>query len=109
MHRHLGFGFLESVYQSALARELTGRGLNIAQQLQLEVLYKREPVGVFFADLVVEDNVICELKSVRAFTAEHEAQLLHYLRSTRIPVGLLLNFGARSLQVKRMIFSKNPR
>ena len=66
--------------------------------------YKGETIGVYFADILVNDSVICEIKAVRQLLPEHEAQLLHYLKATGIRVGLLLNFGASSVQVKRMVF-----
>ena len=110
VHRELGQGFLEKVYATALAQELTAKGLRIEVEAPVDVLYKGKPVGFYFADLLVEGCVICELKAVRSLIAEHEAQLIHYLKATGISVGLLLNFGSPSVQVKRMVFTQkeNP-
>jgi GxxExxY protein len=104
VHKHLGHGFLESVYVNALMLELAACGLQAVAQAPLEVTYKGTIVGMYFADIVVEGNVICELKAVRTLAPEHEAQLLNYLKGTGIKVGLLLNFGATGVQVKRMVF-----
>jgi GxxExxY protein len=104
VHRELGAGFLEKVYEAALLRELTARSVPAAQQAQIEVPYKGHTVGVYFADLLVDGRVICEIKAVAALSAEHEAQLLNYLRATGIKVGLLLNFGRPKLQIKRLVF-----
>jgi len=73
-------------------------------QAEIAVRYKGQPVGAYYADLVVDGTVLCEIKAARALVSEHEAQLLNYLKATGIKVGLLLNFGARRLQVKRMVF-----
>ncbi len=104
MHRELGPGFLEKVYETALVRELSSRGVSTRPQVEIAVGYKGQPVGLYFADLLVDDAVLCEIKAVRTLAPEHEAQLLHYLKATGIKVGLLLNFGSRSLQVKRRVF-----
>jgi len=104
VHRELGHGFLEKVYETALIRELASRGLRACSQAEIAVHYKGEPVGVYYADLLVDDRVICEIKAISDLTAAHEAQLLHYLKATGTKVGLLLNFGCRRLQVKRMVF-----
>lgn len=103
VHRELGAGFLEKVYEVALARELEDRGIPVRQQAEIAVSYKKRPVGVYFADVLVEDAVLCEIKAVGSLTPEHEAQVLHYLKATGIMVGLLLNFGADRVQVKRFI------
>ena len=73
-------------------------------QAEIAVSYKGRPVGAYFADLLVGDQVICEIKAVDKLSSPHEAQLLHYLKANGIKVGLLLNFGARRLEVKRMVF-----
>jgi GxxExxY protein len=104
VHRELGPGFLEKVYEIALLRELGHRGVRAASQAEIEVQYKGQSVGVYYADILVDDTVICEIKAVDAISPAHEAQLLHYLKATGIKVGLLLNFGSRRLQVKRMVF-----
>jgi GxxExxY protein len=106
VHGELGPGFLEKVYETALVRELASRGLRARPQTEIAVHYKGQPVGVYYADVLVEDRVICEIKAISDLTAAHEAQLLHYLKATGIKVGLLLNFGSQRVQVKRLVRSK---
>ena len=100
----LGSGFLESVYQKATLRALRQIGLHVAAQVPLEVIFRNEVVGEFFADILVEAKVILELKAVRALLPEHEAQLMNYLRATGIRVGLLVNYGKPRLEWKRIVF-----
>ncbi len=97
----LGHGFLESVYQKALAMALEQEGLRVAQQVPLKVSFRGEIVGEFLADIVVEDTVILELKAVSALASEHSAQLINYLKASGQDVGLLVNFGRPSIEVKR--------
>lgn len=104
VHSILGFGFLEQVYQNALNKELKRRGLQCEAQKQLKVYYKNEVVGNYVADIVVNDQVILELKAVSALRPEHEWQLVNYLKATGLKVGLLLNFGL-SGEVKRKILT----
>lgn len=106
VHRQLGPGFLEKVYETALARELATRGLDVTPQAEITVRYKGESVGVYYADLLVEGTVICEIKATEKLTPAHEAQLLHYLKATGIEVGLLLNFGSGRVRVKRFARTK---
>ena len=101
VHRELGPGFLEKVYEAALAQELTNRGVPVRCQAEIRVRYKGQEVGVYYADVLVDDNVVCEIKAVESLSSAHEAQLLHYLKATSIKVGLLLNFGSQRVQVKR--------
>jgi len=96
VYHRLGYGFLEKVYENALVSELRRMGLKVEQQVKINVFYEGEIVGEYFADLVVEDVVIVELKASRSLLNEHEAQLLNYLRATRYEVGLLLNFGPKA-------------
>jgi GxxExxY protein len=103
VHRELGGGFLESVYENALAIELRCRGLRVGVQDSIAVRYKGELVGSFIADLVVNEAVLCEIKAVESLHDAHAAQLLNYLKATGTQVGLLLNFGPRRVRVKRMI------
>ena len=103
VHKVLGPGFLESVYETALAHELDLRGIGYRRQPDVPVIYKGTLAGEFRADLLVDDKVIIELKAVKQLTDIHEAQLLNYLKATDHRVGLLLNFGARSLEHKRRI------
>jgi GxxExxY protein len=104
VHKELGSGFLDKVYENALVRELTRRDVRVQPQAEIEVRYKGESVGVYYADLLVENAVICELKAAEAIINAHQAQLLHYLKATGIKVGLLLNFGPKRVEVKRMVF-----
>jgi len=96
VYNELGYGFLESVYESALTIVLERSRLRVRRQAELLVWFQRQQVGEFRADLLVEDRVIVELKAVRALEASHLAQLLNALRATDIEVGLLLNFGTKS-------------
>lgn len=104
VHRTLGRGFLEKVYETALLHELKLRRVEAVTQAEITVSYKGSLVGYYYADLLVGGVVLCEIKAGRALVAEHEAQLLNYLKSTGTKVGLLLNFGTDRLQVKRMVF-----
>lgn len=93
VHGTLGAGFLEKIYENAMLIELQEKGLHVIQQSPVQVLYKGKLVGEYFADFVVEDKVIVELKAVCSITDSHEAQLINYLKATKMQVGLLLNFG----------------
>lgn len=101
VYRRLGYGFLEKVYENAMALELRRIGLKVVQQQPIPVYYGPDVVGEYFADLVVEDKVIVELKAARALADEHEAQLLNYLRATPYEVGLLLNFGPKPQFIRK--------
>ena len=103
VHRTLGPGFLESVYEEALAHELALRGIPFERQKRLPVQYKGQLVGEYVADLIVDDEIILELKAVSKITAAHEAQAHHYLAATGLHLAILLNFGAASLQQKRIV------
>ena len=91
----LGYGFLEKVYENAFVIALTTLGLKVEQQVKIAVYFQGQIVGEYFADLLVEDKVIVELKAVSRLLMEHEVQLLNYLRATQYEVGLLLNFGPK--------------
>ncbi|WP_337866930.1 GxxExxY protein [Ignavibacterium sp.] len=103
VYNTLGFGFLEKVYENALMIELKSMGLNCVKQKPISVYFKENCVGEYFADIIVEDCIILELKAAEGIIEEHEAQLLNYLKATEIEVGLLLNFGKKP-QIKRQIF-----
>jgi len=103
VYNTLGFGFLEKVYQNAMMIELELLHLNCEKQKQLDVYYKNKKVGEYFADIIVNQKVIIELKAAESIIPEHQAQLLNYLKATQIEVGLLLNFG-KTPQIKREIF-----
>ena len=102
----LGPGFLEKVYENALAVELGQTGLQVAQQHRIEVRYKNVLVGDFVADLLVEGCVIVEIKAVRNVADEHIAQILGYLRSARKETGLLVNFGAPRFFIKKFLMTE---
>jgi GxxExxY protein len=108
VHRQLRPGFLEPVYQEALGIELAARGIPSVPQFELPVYYKGQKLSCFYkADFVCYDSVILELKALKAITGVEEAQLLNYLKATRLERGRLFNFGTPSLQVKRFIFSNS--
>ena len=106
VYNTLGYGFLEKVYERALAIELRDRGLRVACQKPVKVFYQGQLVGDYVADLVVEDSVIVELKATETLHPAHEAQLVNYLRATEIEVGLLLNFGSKP-QFSRKLFTND--
>ncbi len=99
----MGFGFLESVYEKCLALELNNSGLQVETQKPITVFYEGEIVGEFFSDILVNDIVILELKSVRKITNAHEVQLVNYLVATGKEIGLLINFGEQKVEVKRKL------
>ena len=99
----LGNGFLEKVYQNALSYELTNSGLNVKQQYPLEVFYEDKVVGEYFADLLVENKIILELKAIKALDDIHLAQILNYLKACDMNFGLLINFGTPRVEIKRVV------
>ena len=103
VYNELGYGFLEKVYENAFMIELKSLRLNCEKQKPISVSFKGHNVGEYFADIIVENKVIIELKAAEGIIEEHEAQLLNYLRATEIEVGLLFNFGKKP-QFKRQIF-----
>jgi GxxExxY protein len=104
VHNRLGQGFQEKVYENALVEELRTNGLRVEQQKPLMVMYGGKPVGDFIADLLIEGNVLVELKANKTIDRSHENQLLNYLKSSGIEVRLLINFG-ESVQIRRKIFT----
>ncbi|MGA8836183.1 MAG: GxxExxY protein [Candidatus Sulfotelmatobacter sp.] len=115
VYNELGHGFLESTYAEALVVALQESGLRAAREVPVPVWFRGRKVGQYYADLIVEDVVLLELKAARTLESAHEAQLLHYLRATEVEVGLLLNFGLRP-QFRRLLFDnerkrirENPR
>ena len=102
------YGFLEKVYENALALELRNVGLKIEQQQPILVYYEAQVVGEYFADIVVNETIIVELKATRQIMREHEAQLLNYLKATRFEVGLLLNFGPKA-EYKRKVYDNTTK
>ena len=105
VNRLLGPGFLEKVYENALLIELKRRGLKAESQVPITVFYKEIAVGEYVADILVEDKVIIELKTVEKLDKVHEAQLLNYLKATGIRVGLLVNFKHPRAEIKRMVLN----
>jgi GxxExxY protein len=98
----LGVGFLEKIYENALAYELREAGVAIRQQHDIAVYYRGSVIGAYTADLLVDDLVLVELKAVRALDEIHAAQCLNYLKATRLPLCLLLNFGHARVQIQRL-------
>ncbi|MDW7682001.1 MAG: GxxExxY protein [bacterium] len=103
VYNTLGFGFLESVYENALAIELRKTGFTVEKQKPIKVFYEGIVVGNFKADIIVNDLIIIELKSVESIVKEFEVQLVNYLTATVKPVGLLLNFAPHKVEVKRKV------
>ncbi len=103
VYNRMGFGFLESVYEKCMLIELRKAGLNAESQKAITVYYENEIVGEFVSDIIVNDTIILELKSVRRIIKAHEVQVVNCLVATGKPVGLILNFGERKVEVKRKI------
>lgn len=106
VYNELGYGFLERVYKNALYKELGQRGFDCSTERSIPVYYKGELVGDYFADIIIENKIIIELKAVKQILPEHEAQLTNYLRATDAEVGLLLNFGPTP-QKRRIVFTND--
>ena len=109
VHRTLGPGFLESVYQKALAHELGKAGLRVECEKPIQVRYDGVLVGDFAADMLVEELVMVENKAVQTLASAHEVQLVNYLTATGVEIGLLLNFGGEKLEFKRKHRTYRPR
>ena len=105
VNRILGPGFLEKVYEKALLVEFKARGLEAKSQFPIKVTYKEKIVGEYVADILVEDKVIVEIKTVENLDKIHEAQLLNYLKATGIRIGLLVNFRHERAEIKRMVMN----
>jgi len=103
VYNRMGYGFLESVYEKCLLIELRKVGLSAVFQKPITVFYDNEVVGEFVADIMVEDTIILELKSVRRIIQAHEVQMVNYLVATGKPVGLVINFGERKVDIKRKV------
>jgi GxxExxY protein len=103
VHKRLGSGFLESIYQAALQIELEKQGLRVETQKEIKIYYDGKEIGLHRLDLVVEGKIIVELKTVKEFDDSHVAQLISYLKATGLKIGLLLNFAKATLKVKRVI------
>jgi GxxExxY protein len=105
VHKFLGNGFQEVIYQRALAWEFSNAGLNYAREIEQDIFYKnlQEPIGTRRADFVVEGKVLVELKAIVVLEDVHLAQVLNYLKAYKLEVGLLINFGSKSLEFKRLV------
>jgi GxxExxY protein len=106
VYGQLGYGFLEKVYENAMMIELKKEGLPATAQSPIKVSYEGEVVGEYFADILVDNKVIVEIKGAKGLASENEAQLLNYLKATDVEVGLLLNFGPKP-EVKRKLFDNS--
>jgi GxxExxY protein len=104
VHNSLGSGFVEKIYENALCKRLQQSGLRFQQQPSIKVWFESEIVGEFAADIIVQDQVILELKAVEQLQKIHEVQLVNYLKATGIEVGLLINFG-RKADIRRKVFT----
>lgn len=103
VHRLLGPGFLEEIYQKAFEKELRLRGIPFASQQHIEVFYKGDVIADYYLDLVIDGKIDIELKAVSKLAPVHQAQVLSYLKASRLRLGLLINFGETSLQYKRIV------
>ena len=106
VYNTLGYGFLEKVYENALYKELISFGFKCEKQKKIEVYYKGDEVGEYFADILVDEKIILELKAAETLCQEHECQLVNYLKATNIEIGLLLNFGKKP-EIRRKIFTND--
>ena len=104
VHNVLGPGFLEKVYENALVKEFTLRGIKVETQKEINVSYKGDNIGRYYADILVDDKVIIELKAVDKLSRLNEAQLLNYLKTTGIKLGYLINMGSKSVEYKRLVY-----
>jgi GxxExxY protein len=108
VYNELGYGFLEKVYENAMILELEALGFNVKQQENIKVYYNGKQVGDYYADLLINNLVIIELKAAESICKEHENQLINYLKATEIELGILLNFGKKP-EFKRKIYSNSKK
>ena len=106
VYNTLGYGFLEKVYETSMFYELTANGFKCERQKKIDVFYKGNIVGEYYADILVDDVIILELKATEKICEEHEFQLINYLKATNIELGLLLNFGKKP-EIRRKIFTND--
>jgi len=109
VYNKLGYGFLEKVYENALYLELTNQGVSCRNQCPIKVFYNEIIVGEYFADIIVEEVLILELKAAESIAPEHEYQLINYLKATEIEVGLLLNFGKEPKFIRKVFSNDRKR
>ena len=109
VYNELGYGYLEKVYENAMLIELKSRGFKVVSQKNIKVYFKDAIVGEYFADIVVDDKIILELKSAESLATEHETQLFNYLKATQIEVGLLFNFGKRAAFKRKILTNQNKK
>lgn len=103
VHKKLGPGFLESIYQTALSMELAKQKLKVEAQKTIKIFYDDKEIGIHRLDLVVEEQIIVELKAIKDFDDSHTAQLISYLKASGLKIGLLLNFAKEVLKIKRLV------
>ncbi len=103
VHKELGPGFLETVYEKALVEELKYRGLNFEQQKPVELTYRNKKIGLHKIDLVIEGKIVLELKTVELFSVHHKAQLLSYLKASGHKLGILVNFSRSRIEYQRVV------
>lgn len=103
VYNRLGYGFLEKVYENAMMLELKKEGISAVSQSPIKVVYENKIIGEYYADILVDNKVIVEIKAAKRLAQENEAQLLNYLKATKIEIGLLLNFGTKP-EIKRKAF-----
>ena len=108
VYNALGYGFLEKVYENAMMYEFKKAGIPAVSQSPIKVLYEDEIMGEYYADILVDDKVIVEIKAARSLAADHKAQILNYLKATDKEVGLLLNFGPKP-EISRKVFDNNKK
>jgi GxxExxY protein len=105
--RELGAGFFEKVYENALCVEFKRAGIPFRRQQRFGITYKKENIGYYIADLVIDNRLLLELKALPGFSKEHDAQVMNYLRASGLSVGLLLNFGVTKLGIRRVVWGYN--
>ena len=109
VHAIIGSGFLEAVYQAALEKELRLSGIPFERKVKLPVSYKGDLIGQYEADLVVDGNIVVEIKSVSRLNSVHDSQAIHYLTATGLQLAIIINFGEASLQYRRVVKTENSR
>ena len=108
VHKELGNGFLEAVYQEALEKEFNFRNIPYRREVPLTIYYKNEPLNKFYTvDFICYGKIIVELKALSAINSDHQSQVLNYLKASKLNLGLIINFGKQSLEHKRIIKEKN--